>query len=58
MQNGEETLLPMALPFAGFAMPGLGSYFYNIKVDGTEVNRVPFRVISTNPFGASYPRSA
>jgi hypothetical protein len=44
MQVGEETLMPVALPMQGLPLPRLGSYFFSIALDGTEVDRVSFRV--------------
>lgn len=41
---GEQTLLPVALPMYGLRLPSLGSYFYSVSLDGTEVDRVSFRL--------------
>jgi hypothetical protein len=46
MLPGEETLMPVALPMQGLPLPRLGSYFFSISIDGTEVDRVSFRVAS------------
>jgi hypothetical protein len=46
MQVGEETLMPVALPMAGLSLPAIGSYFFSIGIDGTELDRVSFRVAS------------
>jgi len=45
MRVGEETLMPVALPFLGLPLPNIGSYFFSIGIDGTEMDRVSFRVI-------------
>jgi hypothetical protein len=44
MQVGEESLLPIAIPLFGFPLPNVGSYFFQISIDGTDIDRVSFRV--------------
>jgi hypothetical protein len=44
MEPGEDSLLPIALPFAGLHLPGPGAYAFEIRVDGTHARRIPFRV--------------
>jgi hypothetical protein len=44
MQIGEETLMPVAIPFMGLPLPSIDSYYFIISIDGTEMNRVSFRV--------------
>lgn len=44
MKPGEDTLMPLAIPMLGFPLPALGSYFFQVKIDGTDVDRVSFRV--------------
>jgi hypothetical protein len=44
MVVGEESLMPVALPMLGLPLPRIGSYFFSISVDGTESDRVSFRV--------------
>ncbi|WP_276969227.1 DUF6941 family protein [Ferrimicrobium acidiphilum] len=46
MLQGEDTLVPLALPLFAFPAPDLGSYYFAIDLDGTEVDRVSFRVVS------------
>ena len=48
MVNGEQTLMPVAIPFQGLELPQLGTYFFSIKIDGSEVDRVSFRMLSTS----------
>jgi hypothetical protein len=49
MQAGEQTLMPVALPMFGLPLPQLGSYFFSISLDGTEVDRVSFRMVGMLP---------
>ncbi len=55
MQAGEESLMPVALPMPGVPLPVMGSYYFSIFIDGTELDRVSFRVTSMAnamaPFG-------
>jgi hypothetical protein len=53
---GEDTLMPIALPFYGLPLPQLGSYFFVVRIDGTEVDRVSFRISPINPamFGQGF----
>jgi hypothetical protein len=58
MKPGEDTLLPLALPMPGLPLPQPGSYFFTVKLDGTEADRVSFRAEVINPnnlsaFGAA-----
>ena len=46
MQIGEETLMPIALPMMGLPLPNIGFYFFGIGIDGSEMDRVSFRVTS------------
>ena len=43
MQVGEESLMPVALPMLGLPLPQIGSYFFAVSLDGTEMDRVSFR---------------
>ena len=49
MTPGEDTLIPIAIPIFGLPLPHPGSYFFNIRIDGTDVDRVSFRVDIMNP---------
>ena len=44
MQVGEESLLPITFPMFGLPLPDIGSYYFIVSIDGTEVDRVSFRV--------------
>jgi len=44
MQVGDETLMPVALPLLGLPLPQIGKYFFAISIDGTELDRVSFRL--------------
>ncbi len=44
MVVGEETLMPLALPLFGLPLPNIGSYFFEIGIDGTAMDRISFRV--------------
>lgn len=46
MLAGEESLMPVAMPLAGLALPDIGSYYFSVMIDGTEVDRVSFRLVS------------
>jgi hypothetical protein len=46
MQVGEESLLPVAFPLQGLPLPDMGSYYFLISIDGTEVQRISFRITS------------
>jgi hypothetical protein len=46
MQPGEESLLPVAFPMFGLPLPTVGSYYFNLSIDGTDIQRVSFRVTS------------
>lgn len=46
MKPGEDNLLPIALPMLGLPLPRPGGYFFVIRIDGTEMRRVPFRLES------------
>lgn len=54
MSAGEQTLMPVALPFPAFPLPAPGSYFFTIKIDGTETARVSFRADVVNQFQAGF----
>ena len=49
MKPGEDTLMPIALPMLPLAVPQPGSYFFQIKIDGTPVDRVSFRAEVITP---------
>jgi len=49
MQAGDGQLLPIALPLHGIELPALGSYFFQITIDGTDAARVSFRVQGMQP---------
>jgi hypothetical protein len=42
-QPGMEQLMPLAIPLR-LAVPGLGSYFFNLEIDGTQMSRVSFHL--------------
>lgn len=44
MQVGEETLMPIAFALPGLPLPDVGSYFFDISIDGTQMDRVSFRI--------------
>jgi hypothetical protein len=46
MQPGEESLLPVAFPMFGLPLPDVGSYYFTISIDGSEIQRVSFRLTS------------
>jgi hypothetical protein len=48
MRPGDDTLMPLALPFVGIPLPRQGDYFFSITIDGTEQARLSFRV-NVNP---------
>ena len=52
MVPGEETTMPLVVPFHRFNLPDTGGYYFDICVDGTSVATVPFRVesITSTPF--------
>jgi Family of unknown function (DUF6941) len=43
MNPGEDTLMPIALPMLPLMLPQPGSYFFDIKIDGSPMDRVSFR---------------
>jgi len=45
MVVGEETLMPVALPLS-LPLPRTGSYFFELGIDGTHLDRLSFRVVS------------
>lgn len=49
MKPGEDSLMPIALPMHGLGLPAPGSYFFVIAIDGSEVDRVSFRVEVITP---------
>jgi len=49
MEPGEDSLMPVAVPLYGLALPRPGGYFFSICVDGEEADRVSFRVQVVNP---------
>lgn len=49
MQPGEESLLPVAMPMMSLPLPRPGNYFFSVKIDGDEQDRVSFRVQVPNP---------
>jgi hypothetical protein len=58
MQAGEESLMPVALPMPGVPLPDMGSYYFSIFIDGTELDRVSFRVTSIANVMAPFGRVA
>jgi hypothetical protein len=50
MVAGEESLMPVALPMLGLPLPRLGSFFFSVSINGTEVERISFRVASALNF--------
>jgi hypothetical protein len=55
MKRGEDTLLPIALPFFGLPLPRPGGYFMAIRIDGTELDRVSFRAEVLTQGGLDWP---
>lgn len=49
MKPGEDSLMPLALPMHGLGLPSPGSYFFAVAINGTEVDRVSFRVEVITP---------
>jgi hypothetical protein len=45
MQAGEDTLMPIAIPLQAM-LPLITSYAVVVKIDGSELDRLEFRVIS------------
>jgi len=55
MVVGELTLMPVALPMFGLPLPSLGSYSFSISLDGTEVDKVSFRVATVMNLQGAMP---
>ena len=51
MVPGESSLLPIALPFFGIALPAPGGYSFKLTVGNDELAHVPFQARIINQFG-------
>jgi hypothetical protein len=57
MQTGEESLMPVALPMFGLPLPDIGFYYFSISIDGTEVERVSFRIAAIGSAQLAFGRA-
>lgn len=55
MLPGEDVLMPVAIPLLGLPLPRLGSYFFSLSVDGTEVDRISFRAVTVSTIMTGFP---
>jgi len=46
LQTGEEQTVSLAVAFPGLPFRVLGRYFFVLSVDGTELQRLPFSVVT------------
>lgn len=46
LQTGEEQTVSLAVSFPGLPIASLGRYFFVVTVDGTEMKRLPFSLVT------------
>lgn len=49
LQPGDYQHLPLGVSFLALPLSDLGGYCVEILIDGTEMRRLPFRVMATSP---------
>lgn len=49
MIDGDESTMPMSVPFFGLPLPELGPYFFSVRIDGREMDRASFRLVPRPP---------
>lgn len=45
MIDGDESVMPMAIPLFGLPLPEYGPYFFSVRIDGREMDRASFRLV-------------
>jgi hypothetical protein len=55
MQPGEDTLMPLPVQMNGLQLPRPGSYFFDLRIDGTPMERVVFRLEVISPMVLGQP---
>lgn len=46
MVDGDESTMPMSIPLFGLPLPQHGPYFFSVRIDGREMDRASFRLVS------------
>ncbi len=46
MIDGDESAMPLAIPLFGLPLPAPGPYFFSVRIDGREMDRASFRLVS------------
>ncbi len=46
MIDGDESVMPLAVPLFGLPLPAPGPYFFSVNIDGREMDRASFRLVS------------
>lgn len=54
MAAGDESTMPIAVPLFGLPLPELGPYFFSVRIDGREMDRASFRLV-TRPVAPAPP---
>jgi len=55
MMPGDEWSMPMAVPLYGLGLPDLGSYYFSVRIDGREMDRSSFRIVSGQQLAGRQP---
>jgi hypothetical protein len=45
MVDGDESSMPVSIPFFGLPLRELGPYFFSVRIDGREMDRASFRLV-------------
>ena len=46
MVDGDESTMPLTVPLFGLPLPEHGPYFFSVRIDGREMDRASFRLVS------------
>lgn len=55
LQPGDFQHLPLGVNFSALPLPSLGGYSVQLLIDGTEMTRLPFRVMANSPMLQGMP---